>query len=134
MNISRKEALQAYCQFIKAKTKDDVCWGFGTFKEGEDVYEYGLITLPITQLNNCMKGWREDAKKGELFIEKHHSGSGTTFDGNEWYYLIINVGRGKKDPYGYFLFDLKIYGEMLFFKHKSNRDKVQEYVMRGLES
>ena len=84
-----------------------------------------------------MKGWREHAKKGELFINKDVSGSATTFDGKEWHYLVLKnppkIYKHEIDPFGYFLFDLEIYGEVLFFKHKSNRDKVQEYVMRRIE-
>ena len=127
---SKKDVLNLYCRFIKGKTKDDVAWMWVLYGSCE------IGALNISNLNVNMKGWREYAKKGELFIKKDKCGSVKSFDGNEWHYLVLNCGpegHQQIDPFGYFLFDLTIIGEMIFFKHKSNRDKVQEYVMRRLE-
>jgi len=133
--INRNDVLNLYCRFIKDKTKDDVCWFFKNKPDAD--HDYGLVGVDITKLNGMMKEWRERAKKGELFINKDDSGSATTFDGIEWHYLVLNnppeVYKHEIDPFGYFLFNMMMDGEMLFFKHKSNRDKVQEYVMRRLE-
>jgi len=135
--ISRKEVLNLYCRFIKDKTKDDICWFFKGIDDKDKVH-LSAVKIPI--LYELMKRWRECAKHGYIFTKKVDCGSATSFDGIEWHYLVLQrkktIERDEEalDPFGYFLFDRTIYGEMLFFKHKSNRDKVQEYLMRRLES
>jgi hypothetical protein len=133
--ISRKEVLNLYCRFIKIKTKDDICWFF----EGKTNIEMGC---KIPRLYKLMTRWREFAKKGAIVVKKDDNGSVKSFDGKEWHYLVLKkkswstnyeANKHELDPLGHFLFDLEIWGEMLFFKHKSNRDKVQKYLMRRLE-
>ena len=87
-----------------------------------------------TEMKTQMRMWRKLAKIGGLTIRFINSKSKTLDDGKTWHWLVIQpTGYTGIDPLGAMVLGEMVNGFIYCFKSKENRDKVQEYVMKGLD-
>ena len=130
--ISRNDLARNYIGMRQEKTKDDVCW-FYFHREG------GIAVMNIKELQEQMREWRKLAVQGKLKIMDYNNKTKKTFDGKEWYILVVQRYENgvcvseAPDPTG-MLMNYMVSGFIYAFQKKSNRDDVAKYVMRGLDS
>lgn len=88
-----------------------------------------------TEMQTQMRLWRKLAKEGKVTIRFVNSKSKTLEDGNTWHWLVIQRPKCwvPYDTLGTMLLGFMVSGHIYCFKSKVNRDRVQEYVMKGLE-
>ncbi|AIF72177.1 MAG: hypothetical protein QLV_11 [Qinghai Lake virophage] len=126
----RNKIANCYCKMIKNREKGDVVWTWNKTHMAFSVYKEEQFRPQMAEL-------RRLAKEGEIVIKKYNSNSATTFDGNEWHFLVVQ--RVDKtydtfDPAGLFLLGIGVEGDIYAFKRRTNRNRVQKYIMNGLDN
>lgn len=89
-----------------------------------------------TEMKTQMRLWRNLARRGKITIRFVNSKSKTLEDGNTWHWLVVqptNPMELSMDSLGAMLLGEMVDGFVYCFKSKVNRDRTQEYVMKGLE-
>ena len=126
----RNKIANCYCKMIKNREKGDVVWTWNRTHMAFSVYNE-------EEFRPQMAEWRRLAKEGEIVIKKYNSKSATTFDGNEWHFLVVqrvDKTDATFDPAGLFLLGEMVSGYIYAFKRRTNRNRVEKYVMNELDN
>lgn len=81
-----------------------------------------------------MKQWRKLAKEGNLIMRKCNNRN-FDYNGREYYLLEVQGKETEEDPtclIGLFIAGMLVNGYGYVFLNEDNRDKVFEYVMKGI--
>ena len=130
--VTREMMIEAYEGWKRGAKKTDTVM----FLHQRLFHQTGILcAMNNTEMKTQMRDWRKFAKEGKITIRFINSKSRTLEDGNTWHWFVVQPTNGECD------FDslgLMVLGEMVdgfiyCFKSKENRDRVQEYVMKGVE-
>lgn len=127
----RNDIVRKYLGMLQTKETSDICWFFYHEKKGINVFNK-------EELQEQMKEWRKLALDGKIVIMNYNNKKQTTFDGKEWYILVVQPKDEDSncpfDPIGSMLLGYVVCGYIYCFKTKKNRDDVAKYVMRKLDA
>ena len=131
--ITRNHIVRNYLGMLQGKTTKDICW-FYQYKQEE------ICCMNKDELHEQMKLWRTLAVDGKIKIMKYNNRKRTSFDGKEWYILVVqptengNQFYNQYDPVGLLLLNFMVSGMVYCFKEKKNRDDIAKWVMRKLDA
>ena len=127
---NKNEINYKYCNMMRVMEKSDIAWTF-------HVQLNNFVRFNEKECQLEMKRWRKLAKENKLVIEKYNNKSATAFD-VEWHFLVIQPKDLNEDwgidTGGFFILGELVSGHIYAFKSKDNRNKVEQYVMKGLEN
>jgi hypothetical protein len=125
--------LNAYEGWKNAQKKTDTVM----FCHKRKFHEEGIFcAMNNTEMKVQMRQWRNFVKRGLLTIRFVNSKERTLEDGMTWYWFVVqptNPTESDIDSLGAFLLGEMVSGFIYCFKSKQNRDRVQEYIMKGFE-
>jgi len=125
--FDRTKAIKLYNEMLKEMDNSDICWTYGRIKKR-------CCLLNKREMEIQMKSWRKLARDGKIKIEKFNDRSKTIND-KEYHFFVVQTTNDNDtmfDPIGCSLYGFIVSGYIYSFKNKSNRDKVREYVMKGI--
>jgi len=133
--ITRNDIARNYLSMLQLKTTKDICWFYHLRQEE-------ICCFNKDELHEQMKKWRTVAVDGKIKIMNQNNRKINTFDGKEWYILVVQptdpdnpVMNGMSpDPVGSMLSNFWVSGMVYCFKEKKNRDDVAKWVMRKLDA
>ena len=134
--VDRNTLARQYLSMLQVKEKTDIAWTFNQARKE-------ITRLNIEELHSQMKNvWRPMAKQGKLKILSYNNLEKTTFDGKEWYIMVVQPYKDGKidgdrcsmDVSGLLLMQdcFMVSGFIYAFRKKENRDDIANWVMRGL--
>lgn len=131
--ITRDMVLNAYEGWKNASKKTDTVM----FCHKGLFQEQGIFSaMNNTEMKVQMRQWRKLVKRGLLTIRFVNSKERTLEDGITWYWFVVqptNPYECDMDSLGAMLLGEWVDGFIYCFKSKENRDRVQEWVMKGFE-
>jgi hypothetical protein len=127
-HITRNDIARNYLDMLQEKTTKDICWFY-------HLKQKGISFFNRDELHEQMKAWRTLAVDGKIKIINYNNRKRTTFDGKEWYILVVQPENyTTPDPIGIMLMSYMVSGMVYCFKEKKNRDDVAKWVMRKLDA
>ena len=127
-HITRNDIARNYLDMLQEKTTKDICWFY-------HLKQKGICCFNKDELHEQMKAWRTLAVDGKIKIINYNNRKRTTFDGKEWYILVVQPENyTTPDPIGIMLMSYMVSGMVYCFKEKKNRDDVAKWVMRKLDA
>ena len=127
--IHRNDIARNYLGMVQEKEKTDICWGYN-----QNVSR--ICVFDEEELHQQMKVWRTMALEGKIIIMNYNNMKRKTFDGKEWYILVVQpkeLEDAPLDPVGTMLLGFMVSGYIYCFKNKKNRNDVAKWVMRKLD-
>ena len=94
-----------------------------------------LCAMNTAEMDEEKRRWRTLAREGKVTIRFVNSKSRALNDGREWHFFVLqptNPDECGPDPFGMFVLGEMVSGFIYAFKSKKHRDRIQEYVMKGL--
>ena len=88
--IHRNDIAHIYINMINDKTPKDICWCYNQQFNGIGLYTEG-------SLHDQMKMWRTMALEGKIEIMNYNNMKRKTFDGKEWYIMVIQPKEDRED-------------------------------------
>ena len=127
--INRNDLARNYLGLLQEKEKTDICWGYNHLNAG-------IASHNEETLHQQMKEWRNMALEGKIEIMNYNNMKRKTFDGKEWYILVVQpkeLEDAPLDPVGMMLLGVMVSGYVYCFEKKKNRNDVAKWVMRKLD-
>ena len=133
MCIITKSQIETYYEWYKNQADEDDTVMFAhhmSVREGK-----GLSAMNNEDMKVQAKMWRKMVKSGDLTIRFVNSKQRTIKDGTTWYWFVVQSLNEDIDcdPMGLMLLGEMVNGMVYAFKHEANRDRIQNYIMKGVE-